>query len=61
MPFNVSNKNRKYLGFIQSAYPNYTNVFMVASTDVKLSDKDFNIKKIKSELAGFLGCKSIFG
>ncbi|MBU3129255.1 hypothetical protein LGL55_03860 [Clostridium tagluense] len=61
MPFNVYDRNRKYLGFIQSAYPQYTNVFMVASTDVKLSDNDFNINKIKSELAGFLGCKSILG
>ncbi|MBZ9622319.1 hypothetical protein G9F71_005590 [Clostridium sp. FP2] len=61
MPFNVYDRNKKYLGFIQSAYPQYTNVFMVASTDVKLSDNDFNINKIKSELAGFLGCKSILG
>ena len=61
MPFNVYDKNKKYLGFIQSAYPQYTNVFMVASTDIKLEDKDFNINKIKSELAGFLGCKSILG
>ncbi|MBZ9633885.1 hypothetical protein [Clostridium sp. FP1] len=61
MPFNVYDRNRKYLGFIQSAYPQYTNVFMVASTDVKLSDNDFNINKIKSELAGFLGCKNILG
>ncbi|GCD12456.1 hypothetical protein [Clostridium tagluense] len=61
MPFNVYDRNKKYLGFIQSAYPQYTNVFMVASTDVKLSDNDFNVNKIKSELAGFLGCKSILG
>lgn len=61
MPFNVYDKNRKYLGFIQCAYPKYTNVFMVASTDVILEDKDFNINSIKSELAGFLGCKSILG
>ena len=61
MPFNVYDRNRKYLGFIQSAYPQYTNVFMVASTDIKLEDKDFNINNIKSELAGFLGCKSILG
>jgi hypothetical protein len=61
MPFNVYDKNRKYLGFIQSAYPQYTNVFMVASTDIKLEDKDFNINNIKSELASFLGCKNILG
>lgn len=61
MPFNVYDKNRKYLGFIQSAYPQYTNVFMVASTDVKLTDEDFHINNIKSELAGYLGCKSILG
>ncbi|MGH4123289.1 MAG: hypothetical protein ACREV6_10230 [Clostridium sp.] len=61
MPFNVYDRNRKYLGFIQCAYPQYTNVFMVASTDEKLSDKDFNINNIKSELAGFLGCKNILG
>lgn len=61
MPFNVYDRNRKYLGFIQSAYPQYTNVFMVASTDIKLTDKDFDINHIKSELAGFLGCKSIMG
>ncbi|MBU3145111.1 hypothetical protein [Clostridium sp. CF012] len=61
MPFNVYDRNRNYLGFIQSAYPQYTNVFMVASTDVKLSDKDFNINSIKSELAGYLGCKNILG
>lgn len=61
MPFNVYDRNRKYLGFIQSAYPQYTNVFMVASTDIKLTEKDFNINKIKSELASFLGCKSILG
>ncbi|MBW9151639.1 hypothetical protein [Clostridium estertheticum] len=61
MPFNVYSKNRKYLGFIQSAYPQYTNVFMVASTDIKLTEKDFDINKIKSELASFLGCKSILG
>ena len=28
---------------------------------LSLQDKDFNINKIKSELAGFLGCKSILG
>lgn len=61
MPFNVYDKNKKYLGFIQSAYPQYTNVFMVASTDIKLEDKDFNISNIKSELAVFLGCKNILG
>ena len=61
MPFNVYSKNGEYLGFIQSAYPQYTNVFMVASTDIKLTEKDFNINKIKSELASFLGCKSILG
>ena len=61
MPFNVYDKTRKYLGFIQCAYPQYTNVFMVASTDIKLDDKDFNINNIKSELASFLGCKSILG
>ena len=61
MPFNVYDRNRKYLGFIQSAYPQYTNVFMVASTEVKLEDKDFHINNIKSELAGFLGCKNILG
>jgi len=61
MPFNVYDRNKKYLGFIQSAYPQYTNVFMVASTDVKLTENDFNINKIKSELASFLGCKSILG
>jgi hypothetical protein len=61
MPFNIYDKNKKYLGFIQSAYPQYTNVFMVASTDIKLVDKDFNINNIKSELASFLGCKNILG
>ena len=61
MPFNVYDRNKKYLGFIQSAYPQYTNVFMVASTDIKLTEKDFNINKVKSELASFLGCKSILG
>lgn len=61
MPFNVYDRNRKYLGFIQSAYPQYTNVFMVASTGVKLTDEDFHINNIKSELAGYLGCKSILG
>ncbi|MGH4140180.1 hypothetical protein [Clostridium sp.] len=61
MTFNVYDKNKKYLGFIQSAYPKYTNVFMVASTDVKLGDEDFQINNIKSELAGYLGCKSILG
>lgn len=61
MPFNVYDKNKKYLGFIQSAYPQYTNVFMVASTDIKLEDKDFNTNNMKSELASFLGCKSILG
>ncbi|MBU3188048.1 hypothetical protein K9O30_00390 [Clostridium bowmanii] len=61
MPFNVYDRNKKYLGFIQSAYPKYTNVFMVASTDVKLGDEDFHINNIKSELAGYLGCKSILG
>ena len=61
MPFNVYDKNKKYLGFIQSAYPQYANAFMVASSDIKLEDKDFNIDNIKSELAGFLGCKSILG
>ncbi|MEK6263368.1 MAG: hypothetical protein N2B06_01065 [Clostridium sp.] len=61
MPFNVYDKNRKYLGFIQCAYQQYANVFMVASTNIKLEDKDFDIVKIKSKLAGFLGCKSILG
>ena len=61
MPFNVYDKNKKYLGFIQSAYPQYTNVFMVASTDIKLENIDFNINNIKSELASFLGCKNILG
>jgi len=61
MPFNVYDKNKKYLGFIQSAYPQYTNIFMAAHTDVKLEKQDFNINKIKSELASFLGCKSILG
>ena len=61
MPFNVYNKKREYLGFIQSAYPQYTNVFMVACTDIKLTENDFNINKVKSELASFLGCKSILG
>ena len=61
MPFNVYDRNRKYLGFIQSAYPQYSNVFMVASTEVKLGDKDFHISNIKSELASFLGCKNILG
>jgi hypothetical protein len=61
MPFNVYDKNKKYLGFIQSAYPQYTSVFMVASTDIKLEDKDFHIHNIKSELASFLGCKNILG
>lgn len=61
MPFNVYDKNKKYLGFIQSAYPQYTNVFMVASTSIKLEEKDFHINNIKSELAGYLGCKSILG
>ncbi|WP_291634162.1 hypothetical protein [Clostridium sp.] len=61
MPFNVYDRNKKYLGFIQSAYPQYTNVFMVASTDIMLTDKDFQINNIKSELAGFLGCRSILG
>ncbi|MFT5872522.1 MAG: hypothetical protein ACI8WT_001453 [Clostridium sp.] len=61
MPFNVYDRNKKYLGFIQSAYPQYTNVFMVASTDIMLTDKDFHINNIKSELAGFLGCRSILG
>jgi len=61
MPFNVYDKNKKYLGFIQSAYPQYANAFMVASSDIKLEDKDFNIDNIKSELASFLGCKSILG
>ncbi|MCB2289766.1 hypothetical protein LGK97_08305 [Clostridium sp. CS001] len=61
MPFNVYDKNKKYLGFVQSAYPQYTNVFMVASTEIKLEDKDFNINNMKSELASFLGCKSILG
>ena len=61
MPFNVYDRNRKYLGFIQSAYPQYTNVFMVASTDVKLTEKDFNVNNIKSELAAYLGCKNILG
>lgn len=61
MPFNVYDKNRKYLGFIQCAYQQYTNVFMVASTNIKLEDKDFDIVKIKSQLAGFLGSKSILG
>ena len=53
MPFNVYNKNREYLGFIQAAYPQYTNVFMVASTDIKLTQNDFNVNKVKSELASF--------
>ena len=61
MPFNVYDRNKKYLGFIQSAYPQYSNVFMVASTDIKLEDKDFHISNIKSELASFLGCKNILG
>jgi hypothetical protein len=61
MPFNVYDKNRKYLGFIQSAYPQYNNVFMVASTDIKLDDGDFNISSMKSELASYLGCKNILG
>jgi len=61
MPFNVYDKNKKYLGFIQCAYSQYTNVFMVASTVVKLTDKDFDINNIKSELAGYLGCKNILG
>lgn len=61
MPFNVYDRNRKYLGFIQSAYPQYTSVFMVANTDIKLEEKDFNNSKIKSELASFLGCKNILG
>jgi hypothetical protein len=61
LPFNVYDRNKKYLGFIQSAYPKYTNVFMVASTDVKLGDEDFHINNIKSELAGYLGCKNILG
>ncbi|HEY5588049.1 MAG TPA: hypothetical protein VIK86_03730 [Candidatus Paceibacterota bacterium] len=61
MPFNVYDKNRKYLGFIQCAYSQYTNVFMVSSTDIKLDNKDFDINNIKSELAGYLGCKSILG
>ena len=61
MPFNVYDKNRKFLGFIQAAYSQYTNVFMVASTDIKLTDKDFNMNIIKSELAGYLGCKNILG
>jgi len=61
MPFNVYDRNRKYLGFIQAAYPQYTNVFMVASTEIKLEKNDFNINNIKSELAGYLGCKGILG
>lgn len=61
MPFNVYNKKREYLGFIQAAYPQYTNVFMVASTDIKLTQEDFNINEVKSKLAGYLGCKSILG
>jgi hypothetical protein len=61
MPFNVYDKNRKYLGFIQSAYPQYTNIFMVASTDIKLENKDFHMSNIRSELASFLGCKNILG
>jgi len=61
MPFNVYDRNKKYLGFIQLAYPQYTNVYMVASTNIKLEDKDFNINNIKSKLAGYLGCKSILG
>ncbi len=61
MPFNVYDRNKNYLGFIQSSYPQYTNVFMAANTDVKLEKQDFNIKNIKSELASFLGCKSILG
>ncbi|MGH4120490.1 hypothetical protein [Clostridium sp.] len=61
MPFNVYNKNNKYLGFIQCAYQQYTNVFMVASTSILLEDADFDIVKIKSQLAGYMGCKSILG
>ena len=61
MPFNVYDRNKKHLGFIQSAYPQYTTVFMVASTNIKLEDKDFNVNNMKSELAGFLGCKNILG
>lgn len=61
MPFNVYDRNKKFLGFIQCAYPQYTNVFMAANTDVKLNDNDFNINKVKSELASFLGCKSMLG
>lgn len=61
MPFNVYDKNNKYLGFIQCPYQQYTNVFMVASTNIILEDKDFLINKVKSQLAGFLGCKSILG
>ncbi|MCB2294072.1 hypothetical protein LGK95_11130 [Clostridium algoriphilum] len=61
MPFNVYDKNKKYLGFIQCAYPQYSNVFMAANTDVKLNEKDLHINTVKSELASFLGCKSILG
>lgn len=61
MPFNVYDKNRKYLGFIQCAYQQYTNVFMVASTNIVLEDKDFKIDVMRSQLASFLGCKSILG
>ena len=61
MPFNVYDRNRKYLGFIQAAYPQYTTVFMVACTNIMIEDKDFNITNMKSELAGFLGCKNILG
>jgi len=61
MPFNVYDRKRKYLGFIQCAYPQYKNIFMAANTDVKLEKQDFHINNIKSELASFLGCKSILG
>ena len=61
MPFNVYDKQKKYLGFIQSAYPQYTSVFMVASTEIELQEEDFNLNSIKSELAGFLGCKNLLG
>jgi len=61
MPLNIYDKNDNYLGFIKESYPYNSNVFLVALTSYKITDKDLKVDKMKDYLASLSSCKNILG
>lgn len=61
MPINVCDKDGKHIGIVHKRYLYECNICMVALTDVKASELNVDIEKMKGYVASQYGCKKMFG